>query len=117
MVYLRSNLELELVHRGGNLCCGGASDAAQRSCLSKYTHTHTHTHTQTTTHPNPPHPHTHTHTHTRTHTPASIEITSKSRLGKLGMQIKSLQKNEKSETMVLQSVLAPMRTLHEDAMK
>lgn len=32
----RTNLELELVHRGGNLCCGGASAAAKRSCLSKY---------------------------------------------------------------------------------
>uniref|UniRef100_A0A665VIK7 E3 ubiquitin-protein ligase n=1 Tax=Echeneis naucrates TaxID=173247 RepID=A0A665VIK7_ECHNA len=32
----RTNLELELVHRGGNLCSGGASAAAKRSCLSKY---------------------------------------------------------------------------------
>lgn len=33
---IRTNLELELVHRGGNLCSGGASAAAKRSCLSKY---------------------------------------------------------------------------------
>lgn len=31
----RTNLELELVHRGGNLCSGGASAAAKRSCLSE----------------------------------------------------------------------------------
>ncbi|XP_019472735.1 E3 ubiquitin-protein ligase UBR3-like isoform X2 [Meleagris gallopavo] len=31
----RTNLELELVHRGGNLCSGGASTAGKRSCLSK----------------------------------------------------------------------------------
>ncbi|KAG7272352.1 hypothetical protein CRUP_011600, partial [Coryphaenoides rupestris] len=30
----KTNLELELVHRGGNLCSGGASAAAKRSCLS-----------------------------------------------------------------------------------
>ncbi|XP_063069644.1 E3 ubiquitin-protein ligase ubr3 isoform X2 [Engraulis encrasicolus] len=34
----RSNLELELVHRGGNLCCGGASAAAKRSCLNQLFH-------------------------------------------------------------------------------
>ena len=32
---LRTNLELELVHRGGHLCSGGASAAAKRSCLSE----------------------------------------------------------------------------------
>ncbi|KAK0134878.1 E3 ubiquitin-protein ligase ubr3 [Merluccius polli] len=31
----RTNLELELVHRGGNLCSGGASAAAKRSCLNQ----------------------------------------------------------------------------------
>ncbi|MEQ2214086.1 hypothetical protein XENOCAPTIV_014469, partial [Xenoophorus captivus] len=31
-----TNLELELVHRGGNLCSGGASAAAKRSCLSDH---------------------------------------------------------------------------------
>ncbi|KAK5890267.1 hypothetical protein CesoFtcFv8_013802 [Champsocephalus esox] len=31
----RTNLELELVHRGGNLCSGGASAAAKRSCLTE----------------------------------------------------------------------------------
>lgn len=35
----RTNLELELVHRGGNLCSGGASAAAKRSCLSEYSNT------------------------------------------------------------------------------
>ncbi|KAG7252905.1 hypothetical protein CRUP_032501, partial [Coryphaenoides rupestris] len=30
-----TNLELELVHRGGNLCSGGASAAAKRSCLNQ----------------------------------------------------------------------------------
>lgn len=35
-VSCRTNLELELVHRGGNLCSGGASAAAKRSCLSEY---------------------------------------------------------------------------------
>uniref|UniRef100_A0A673WJP6 E3 ubiquitin-protein ligase n=1 Tax=Salmo trutta TaxID=8032 RepID=A0A673WJP6_SALTR len=34
----RTNLELELVHRGGNLCSGGASGAAKRSCLRQYLH-------------------------------------------------------------------------------
>ncbi|XP_028846793.1 E3 ubiquitin-protein ligase ubr3 isoform X4 [Denticeps clupeoides] len=34
----RTNLELELVHRGGNLCCGGASAAAKRSCLNQLFH-------------------------------------------------------------------------------
>uniref|UniRef100_A0A8C9Y6X0 E3 ubiquitin-protein ligase n=1 Tax=Sander lucioperca TaxID=283035 RepID=A0A8C9Y6X0_SANLU len=34
----RTNLELELVHRGGNLCSGGASAAAKRSCLSNLMH-------------------------------------------------------------------------------
>lgn len=34
----RTNLELELVHRGGNLCSGGASAAAKRSCLSEWTY-------------------------------------------------------------------------------
>ncbi|KAE8299326.1 E3 ubiquitin-protein ligase ubr3 [Larimichthys crocea] len=34
----RSNLELELVHRGGNLCSGGASAAAKRSCLNQLFH-------------------------------------------------------------------------------
>uniref|UniRef100_A0A671QKU2 E3 ubiquitin-protein ligase n=1 Tax=Sinocyclocheilus anshuiensis TaxID=1608454 RepID=A0A671QKU2_9TELE len=49
----RTNLELELVHRGGNLCSGGASAAAKRSCLNQlfhvlamhmrlYIHTHDH---------------------------------------------------------------------------
>ncbi|TNN36676.1 E3 ubiquitin-protein ligase UBR3 [Liparis tanakae] len=32
----RTNLELELVHRGGHLCSGGASASAKRSCLSEY---------------------------------------------------------------------------------
>lgn len=36
--FFRTNLELELVHRGGNLCSGGASAAAKRSCLSKSLH-------------------------------------------------------------------------------
>uniref|UniRef100_A0A673WKZ8 E3 ubiquitin-protein ligase n=1 Tax=Salmo trutta TaxID=8032 RepID=A0A673WKZ8_SALTR len=34
----RTNLELELVHRGGNLCSGGASGAAKRSCLNQLFH-------------------------------------------------------------------------------
>uniref|UniRef100_A0A3Q3J047 E3 ubiquitin-protein ligase n=1 Tax=Monopterus albus TaxID=43700 RepID=A0A3Q3J047_MONAL len=34
----RTNLELELVHRGGNLCSGGASAAARRSCLNQLFH-------------------------------------------------------------------------------
>ncbi|XP_041117838.1 E3 ubiquitin-protein ligase ubr3-like isoform X1 [Polyodon spathula] len=34
----RTNLELELVHRGGNLCCGGASATAKRSCLNQLFH-------------------------------------------------------------------------------
>ncbi|XP_058889679.1 E3 ubiquitin-protein ligase ubr3-like isoform X2 [Acipenser ruthenus] len=34
----RTNLELELVHRGGDLCCGGASAAAKRSCLNQLFH-------------------------------------------------------------------------------
>ncbi|KAI7808282.1 putative E3 ubiquitin-protein ligase UBR3 [Triplophysa rosa] len=34
----RTNLELELVHRGGNLCSGGASAAAKRSCLNQLFH-------------------------------------------------------------------------------
>lgn len=34
----RANLELELVHRGGNLCSGGASAAAKRSCLNQLFH-------------------------------------------------------------------------------
>ncbi|XP_034042641.1 E3 ubiquitin-protein ligase ubr3 isoform X1 [Thalassophryne amazonica] len=34
----RTNLELELVHRGGNLCCGGSSAAAKRSCLNQLFH-------------------------------------------------------------------------------
>lgn len=34
----RTNLELELVHRGGNLCSGGASAAAKRSCLNHLFH-------------------------------------------------------------------------------
>ncbi|XP_062390894.1 E3 ubiquitin-protein ligase ubr3 isoform X3 [Sardina pilchardus] len=34
----RSNLELEMVHRGGNLCSGGASAAAKRSCLNQLFH-------------------------------------------------------------------------------
>lgn len=32
----RTNLELELVHRGDNLCSGGASAGGKRSCLSKF---------------------------------------------------------------------------------
>uniref|UniRef100_A0ABM5EWZ9 E3 ubiquitin-protein ligase n=1 Tax=Pogona vitticeps TaxID=103695 RepID=A0ABM5EWZ9_9SAUR len=34
----RTNLELELVHRGGNLCQGGASTAGKRSCLNQLFH-------------------------------------------------------------------------------
>ncbi|KAJ8255418.1 hypothetical protein GJAV_G00204660 [Gymnothorax javanicus] len=34
----RTNLELEIVHRGGDLCCGGASAAAKRSCLNQLFH-------------------------------------------------------------------------------
>ncbi|CAG09939.1 unnamed protein product, partial [Tetraodon nigroviridis] len=34
----RTNLELELVHRGGNLCSGGSSAAAKRSCLNQLFH-------------------------------------------------------------------------------
>ncbi|XP_047670751.1 E3 ubiquitin-protein ligase ubr3 isoform X2 [Tachysurus fulvidraco] len=34
----RTNLELEVVHRGGNLCSGGASAAAKRSCLNQLFH-------------------------------------------------------------------------------
>ncbi|XP_062861550.1 E3 ubiquitin-protein ligase ubr3 isoform X2 [Trichomycterus rosablanca] len=34
----RTNLELELVHRSGNLCSGGASAAAKRSCLNQLFH-------------------------------------------------------------------------------
>uniref|UniRef100_A0A670HV14 E3 ubiquitin-protein ligase n=1 Tax=Podarcis muralis TaxID=64176 RepID=A0A670HV14_PODMU len=34
----RTNLELELVHRGGNLCLGGASTAGKRSCLHQLFH-------------------------------------------------------------------------------
>uniref|UniRef100_A0A8C3ATV7 E3 ubiquitin-protein ligase n=1 Tax=Cyclopterus lumpus TaxID=8103 RepID=A0A8C3ATV7_CYCLU len=34
----RTNLELELVHRGGNLCSGGASASAKRSCLNQLFH-------------------------------------------------------------------------------
>uniref|UniRef100_A0A8C5ULR0 E3 ubiquitin-protein ligase n=1 Tax=Malurus cyaneus samueli TaxID=2593467 RepID=A0A8C5ULR0_9PASS len=34
----RTNLELELVHRGGNLCSGGASTAGKRSCLNQLFH-------------------------------------------------------------------------------
>ncbi|XP_035263967.1 E3 ubiquitin-protein ligase ubr3 isoform X5 [Anguilla anguilla] len=34
----RTNLELELVHRGGDLCCGGASATAKRSCLNQLFH-------------------------------------------------------------------------------
>ncbi|KAI2660354.1 E3 ubiquitin-protein ligase ubr3 [Labeo rohita] len=34
----KTNLELELVHRGGNLCSGGASAAAKRSCLNQLFH-------------------------------------------------------------------------------
>ncbi|XP_044273896.1 E3 ubiquitin-protein ligase UBR3 isoform X1 [Varanus komodoensis] len=34
----RTNLELELVHRGGNLCQGGASTAGKRSCLHQLFH-------------------------------------------------------------------------------
>uniref|UniRef100_A0A8C4YB00 E3 ubiquitin-protein ligase n=1 Tax=Gopherus evgoodei TaxID=1825980 RepID=A0A8C4YB00_9SAUR len=34
----RTNLELELVHRGGNLCLGGANTAGKRSCLNQLFH-------------------------------------------------------------------------------
>ncbi|XP_043343694.1 E3 ubiquitin-protein ligase UBR3 [Cervus canadensis] len=34
----RTNLELELIHRGGNLCSGGASTAGKRSCLNQLFH-------------------------------------------------------------------------------
>ncbi|MBN3291380.1 UBR3 ligase, partial [Polypterus senegalus] len=34
----QTNLELELVHRGGDLCCGGASAAAKRSCMNHLFH-------------------------------------------------------------------------------
>ncbi|KAB0380564.1 hypothetical protein FD755_008348 [Muntiacus reevesi] len=34
----RTNLELELIHRGGNLCSGGASAAGKRSCLNQLFH-------------------------------------------------------------------------------
>ncbi|XP_068428231.1 E3 ubiquitin-protein ligase ubr3 isoform X2 [Clinocottus analis] len=34
----RTNLELELVQRGGNLCSGGASASAKRSCLNQLFH-------------------------------------------------------------------------------
>ncbi|XP_051885288.1 LOW QUALITY PROTEIN: E3 ubiquitin-protein ligase ubr3 [Pristis pectinata] len=34
----RLNLELELVHRGGNLCSGGASATTKRSCLNQLLH-------------------------------------------------------------------------------
>ncbi|KAM4698256.1 LOW QUALITY PROTEIN: E3 ubiquitin-protein ligase UBR3 [Rhinophrynus dorsalis] len=34
----RTNLELELVHRGDNLCSGGASTAGKRSCLNQLFH-------------------------------------------------------------------------------
>lgn len=34
----RTNLELELVHRGGHLCSGGASASAKRSCLNQLFH-------------------------------------------------------------------------------
>uniref|UniRef100_A0A8D0CHZ5 E3 ubiquitin-protein ligase n=1 Tax=Scleropages formosus TaxID=113540 RepID=A0A8D0CHZ5_SCLFO len=34
----RTNLELELVHRGGDLCFGGASAAVKRSCLNQLFH-------------------------------------------------------------------------------
>ncbi|KAM9304950.1 E3 ubiquitin-protein ligase UBR3 [Gastrophryne carolinensis] len=34
----RTNLELELVHRGDNLCLGGASSAGKRSCLNQLFH-------------------------------------------------------------------------------
>ncbi|XP_067891467.1 E3 ubiquitin-protein ligase ubr3 isoform X1 [Heterodontus francisci] len=34
----RLNLELELVHRGGNLCLGGASATTKRSCLNQLLH-------------------------------------------------------------------------------
>ncbi|XP_077128859.1 E3 ubiquitin-protein ligase UBR3 isoform X1 [Ranitomeya variabilis] len=34
----RTNLELELVHRGDNLCSGGASAAGKRSCLNQLFH-------------------------------------------------------------------------------
>ncbi|KAJ7345658.1 hypothetical protein JRQ81_001608, partial [Phrynocephalus forsythii] len=34
----RMNLELELVHRGGNLCQGGANTAGKRSCLNQLFH-------------------------------------------------------------------------------
>ncbi|KAG2459574.1 UBR3 ligase, partial [Polypterus senegalus] len=36
----KTNLELELVHRGGDLCCGGASAAAKRSCMSSQSQFH-----------------------------------------------------------------------------
>lgn len=35
MLSYRTNLELELIHRGGSLCSGGASTSGKRSCLSK----------------------------------------------------------------------------------
>ncbi|XP_074857119.1 E3 ubiquitin-protein ligase UBR3 isoform X3 [Carettochelys insculpta] len=34
----RTNLELELIHRGGTLCLGGASTAGKRSCLNQLFH-------------------------------------------------------------------------------
>ncbi|GAB1286409.1 E3 ubiquitin-protein ligase UBR3 [Apodemus speciosus] len=34
----RTNLELELIHRGGSLCSGGASAAGKRSCLNQLFH-------------------------------------------------------------------------------
>ncbi|KAH0499928.1 E3 ubiquitin-protein ligase UBR3 [Microtus ochrogaster] len=34
----RTNLELELIHRGGSLCSGGASTAGKRSCLNQLFH-------------------------------------------------------------------------------
>ncbi|KAG9477303.1 hypothetical protein GDO78_002607 [Eleutherodactylus coqui] len=34
----RTNLELELVHRGDHLCSGGASSAGKRSCLNQLFH-------------------------------------------------------------------------------
>ncbi|XP_069791779.1 E3 ubiquitin-protein ligase ubr3 isoform X2 [Narcine bancroftii] len=34
----RLNLELELVHRGGNLCLGGAGATTKRSCLNQLLH-------------------------------------------------------------------------------
>ncbi|XP_063285782.1 E3 ubiquitin-protein ligase UBR3 isoform X4 [Pelobates fuscus] len=34
----RTNLELELIHRGDNLCSGGASPAGKRSCLNQLFH-------------------------------------------------------------------------------